>query len=190
MNEIAADRSLQGLLDAVAARTTAPGGGAVAGVVAALAGALGGMCARFADRDQDSLARRADELRAQAASLAQSDPAVYADYVRVRRSGRSDDVAAALDEAIRIPLGIAEAAAELVDLALGLARSGNRNLRGDATAAVFMGAAAARAGAVLVCENLAGADSDPRVARAAAIVASVSAAERDVLVFYPALTAP
>jgi formiminotetrahydrofolate cyclodeaminase len=191
MNEIAVERSLQGLLDAVAARTTAPGGGVVAGVVAALAGALGGMCARFTDGDQDSVVLRADELRARAAFLAQSDPAIYADYVRLRRSGRDDDIAAALDEAIRLPLEMAEVAAELAGLALGLARSGNPNLRGDAAVAVLMGAAAARAGAALVCENLAGGGgSDPRLARAAAIVASVGAVERDVLLFYPALTAP
>ncbi|MHB8274939.1 MAG: cyclodeaminase/cyclohydrolase family protein [Dermatophilaceae bacterium] len=193
MNESAVELSLQGLLDAVAARTTAPGGGVVTGVVAALAGALDGMCARFSDGDtpdQADLAGRADELRARAASLAQSDPVVYADYVRVRRSGRDGDVAAALDETIRIPLEMAEVAAELAELALGLARLGNPNLRGDATAAVLMGAAAARAGAVLVCENLAGTGSDPRLARAAVIVASVGAAERDVLLLYPALTAP
>lgn len=190
MNEIAAELSLQGFLDAVAARTTAPGGGVVAGVVAALAGALGGMCARFSAGDQAGLAERADELRARAASLSQSDPAVYADYVRARRSGRDDDIAAALDEAVRIPLELAEVAAELAGLALGLARSGNPNLRGDATVAVLMGAAAARAGAALVCENLAGAGSDPRLARAAAIVAAVGAVEREVLLLCPALAGP
>src|SRR5665647_1507647 len=137
MNEIAVERSLQGLLDAVAARTTAPGGGVVAGVVAALAGALGGMCARFTDGDQDSLVLRADELRARAAFLAQSDPAIYADYVRLRRSGPAGDVAAALDETIRLPLEMAEVAAELAGLALGLARSGNPNLRGDAAGQVL-----------------------------------------------------
>jgi len=191
MNEIAVERSLQGLLDAVAARTTAPGGGVVAGVVAALAGALCGMCARFTDGDQDSLVLRADELRARAAFLAQSDPAIYADYVRLRRSGPAGAVAAALDETIRLPLEMAAVAAELAGLALGLARSGNPNLRGDAAVAVFMGVAAARAGAALVCENLAGGrGSDPRLARAAAIVASVGAVERDVLLLYPSLAGP
>jgi len=190
MNEIAANRSLQELLDAVAARTTAPGGGVVAGVVAALAGALGGMCARFTDGDQNSLVLQADELRARAASLAQSDPAAYADYVRLRRSGPAGDAAAALDETIRLPLEMAEVAAELAGLALGLARTGNPNLRGDAAVAVLMGAAAARAGAALVCENLTGAGGDPRLARAAAIVARVGAVERDVLLLYPALAGP
>ncbi len=72
------------------------------------------------------------------------------------------EVIAALDETIRVPLEMAEVAAELAG---GLAGTGNPNLRGDATAAVLMGAAAARAGAVLVCENLVGAGRDPRRAR-------------------------
>ena len=190
MNESVGGLSLPGLLDAVGARTTAPGGGAVAGVVAALAGALTGMCARFSDGDQADLAGRADELRARAASAAQSDLAVYAAYVRARRTGRDGEVAAALDETIRVPLEMAEVATELAELAGGLARSGNPNLRGDATAAVLMGSAAARVGAILVYENLAGTSSDPRLARAAALVASVNAAERDVLSLYAALTTP
>lgn len=183
----ALDHLLVGLPELV---PTAPGGGSVAGIVAALAGALAGMCARFSDGDQADLARQADELRARAASLAQSDPAVYADYIRARRAGRDGEVGAALDEIIRIPLEVAEVAAQLADLAGGLARSGNPNLRGDATVAVLMGSAAARAGAVLVCENLADTSSDPRVARAAALVTSVGAAEREALSLYPVLTTP
>jgi len=119
---------------------------------------------------------------------------------------------------------MAEVAAELAEIALGLARSGNPNLRGDATTAVLMAVAAAKAGAVLVAENLSDSDSartlaaptlaaptlvddgvadprladhgladhglaDPRLARAAAIVASATAAERDVLSLYPVLRA-
>jgi formiminotetrahydrofolate cyclodeaminase len=155
--------------------------------VAALAGALAGMCARFSGDDRADLARLADGLRVRAIELAQADLAVYAAYARARRAGRDHEVAAALDETIRVPLEMAEVAAELAELADGLARSGNPNLRGDATAAVLIGAAAARAGAVLVCENLAGTTSDPRLARAAALVASVSAAERNVLFRYPTL---
>jgi len=139
---------------------------------------------------QADLARQADELRARASSLAQSDLVVYADYIRARRAERDGGVDAALDEIVRIPLEVAEVAAELAELAVGLARSGNPNLRGDATVAVLMGSAAARAGAVLVCENLADTSSDPRLARAAALVTSVSATEREVLSLYPGLTTP
>lgn len=190
MNESVEDLPLQGLLDMVGARTTAPGGGSVAGIVAALAGALAGMCARFSDSDQADPTRELDELRDRAASLAQSDLTVYADYIRARRSGCDGEVSATLDETIRIPLEVAEVATQLAELAVGLARSGNPNLRGDATVAVLMGSAAARAGAVLVCENLADTSTDPRLARAAAFVTSVGAAEQEALSPYPALTAP
>jgi formiminotetrahydrofolate cyclodeaminase len=211
MTESLGEQSMQRLLDAVATRTTAPGGGAVTGVVTALAGALVAMCARFSGTDPTqgtdltqrtnvtNLAGRADELRARAVSLAQSDLAVYAEYLKARRAGSDSDVAAALDEAIRIPLEMAEVAAELAEIALGLARTGNPNLRGDATTAVLIGVAAAKAGAVLVAENLSGTDSvprltdprlvDPRLARAAAIVTSATAAERHALSLYPVLRA-
>jgi methenyltetrahydrofolate cyclohydrolase len=189
MRESAEDLPIQGLLDKVGARTAAPGGGSVAGIVAALASALTGMCARFSEGDQADIARQSDELRARATSLAQPDPVIYADYIRARRAERDDEVSAALDEIVRIPLEVAEVAAELAELAVGLARSGNPNLRGDATVAV-LGSAAARAGAVLVCENLADTTSDPRLARAAALVTSVSTAGREVLSLYPALTTP
>jgi formiminotetrahydrofolate cyclodeaminase len=167
MSEGVGELTLQGLLDAVGARTTAPGGGVVTGVVAALAGALAAMSARFSEDDLPGLAARAEQLRARAASLAQSDPAVYAAYLQARRVGRdgSEEVTAALDEAIRVPLEMAEVAAEIAELARRLARSGNPRLRGDATAAVLMGAAATRAGAVLVCGNLVGTGRDPRRAR-------------------------
>ena len=187
MGQVLGELSLQELLDSVGDRTTAPGGGAVAGVVAALAGALAGMCARFSGDDRADLARLADGLRVRAIELAQADLAVYAAYARARRAGRDHEVAAALDETIRVPLEMAEVAAELAELADGLARSGNPNLRGDANVAVLMGAAAARAGAMLVCENLVGTGSDPRLVRAAAVVASVSAAERNVIFLHPAL---
>jgi formiminotetrahydrofolate cyclodeaminase len=184
------ETSVRQLLDDVGARTTAPGGGAVTGIVAALAGALATMCGRFADGELVSTGRRAEELQAKAAALAEADPVVYAAYVRARREERDPDtVSAALDEATRVPLEMAEVAAELVEIAAELARSGNPRLRGDAMTAVFLAAAATRSGAALVGENLAdtGADHDPRLARAAALLASVDAAEQMALAVHPPL---
>lgn len=184
------ETSVRQLLDDVGARTTAPGGGAVTGIVAALAGALATMCARFADGDSVSTGGRAEDLQVRAASLAKADPIAYAAYVRARRE-RLDaaTVSAALDEAIRVPLEMAEVAAELVEIAAEHARSGNPRLRGDAMTAVFLAAAATRSGAALVGENLAGAgaDDDPRLARAAELLASVDAAEQVALAVHPPL---
>ncbi len=183
--------SVRQLLDDVGARTTAPGGGAVTGVVAALAGALVTMCARFAD--SQSVGVRAAELQITAASLAEADPIVYAAYVRARREQLdAATVSAALDEAIRVPLEMADVAAELVQIAGELARSGNPRLRGDAMTAMFLAAAATRSAAALVCENLSGEDegSDPRLVLAATLLASVDAAEQAALSVYPALASP
>ena len=185
--------SVRQLLDDVGARTTAPGGGAVTGIAAALAGALATMCGRFADGRSVSAAGRAEDLQIRAASLAEADPVVYAAYVRARRE-RLDTakVSAALDEAIRVPLEVAEVAAELVQIASELAQSGNPRLRGDAMTAMFLAAAATRAAAVLVSENLpgAGVGEDPRLILAATLLASVDAAEQAALSVYPALTPP
>ena len=183
--------SVRQLLDDVGARTTAPGGGAVTGVVVALAGALATMCGRFADGHSVSAGGRAEELQIRAASLAEADPIVYAAYVRARREQLdAATVSAALDEAVRVPLEIAEVAAELVQIASELARSGNPRLRGDAMTALFLAAAATRSAAALVCENLpdAGAGNDPRLVLAAALLASVDAAEQAALSVYPPLT--
>jgi hypothetical protein len=91
-----------------------------------------------------------------------------------------------------VPLEVAEVAAELVQIASELAQSGNPRLRGDAMTAMFLAAAAARAAAVLVCENLAGEGEgeDPRLVLAATLLASVDAAEQAAMSVYPALTPP
>jgi hypothetical protein len=97
-----------------------------------------------------------------------------------------------LDEAIRVPVEMAEVAAELVQIAGELARSGNPRLRGDAMTALFLAAAATRSAAALVCENLddAGTGDDPRLVRAAVLLASVDSAEQEALSVYPPLTPP
>ncbi len=185
--------SVRQLLDDVGARTTAPGGGAVTGIVAALAGALATMCARFTDGESVSAGGRAEELQIRAASLAEADPIAYAAYVRARREQLDTaTVTAALDEAIRVPLEMADVAAELVQIAGELARSGNPRLRGDAMTAMFLAAAATRSAASLVCENLSGEkeESDPRLVLAATLLASVDAAEQAARSVYPALTPP
>lgn len=184
------------LLAEVGARTTAPGGGAVAGVVTSLAGALGAMAARFAEggaglaEGPARLADRSLALQERAMALAERDLLVYAAYVRVRRAGSGpDELAAALDAATQVPLDLAEVAAEIAELAGQLVAGGNPRLRGDAAAAVLTASAAARSAAVLVCENL-GAVDDPRLVRAAGLVARADAAERTLLAGYPALAPP
>lgn len=166
----------------------------MAGVVASLAAALGAMAARFAEGGAvlaggtAVVADRSLALQERAIALAELDLVVYAEYVRVRRAGSGpDELAAALDAATQVPLDLAEVAAEIAELAAELAAAGNPRLRGDAAAAVLTAAAATRAAAVLVCENL-GDATDARLVAAAGLVARVDAAERTLLAGYPAFT--
>jgi formiminotetrahydrofolate cyclodeaminase len=157
------DMTVRDLLDAAAARTPAPGGGGAAALTTALAAALAGMAARFGDgAAADRAAERADTLRAAATPLADADATAYRAYLAAMRlprdddPGRADAIAAARREAIAVPARIAELAGAVAELAADLARSGNPNLHGDATAAVHLAAAAATTAAELIAANVAG----------------------------------
>ena len=167
------DLRVADLLEAVAAREPAPGGGAVAALAAALAAGLVSMANRFSGTG----AERAEELRAAAAVLADADAAAYDGYLRAARSARvSGDQAAAeaaLAAATDVPLAVLEIAVEVSQLAAAVAADGNHRLRGDATAAALMASGAAAIAAVLVRENV-GAD-DSRAVLAAARAAEVRA---------------
>jgi formiminotetrahydrofolate cyclodeaminase len=169
------------LLDAVAARTPAPGGGAVAALVTALAAGLTAMAGRFADptdpraADAAAVVERAAQLLHLAAPLADADAAAYGRYLEAsglpegadperRRSAIREALSAATD----VPLQVAEVASEVARLAGGLVRVGNVNLRGDAAAAALLASAAATTAAILVSENLARSPADSRRERATA----------------------
>ncbi len=177
------DLTVRELLDAVAARTSAPGGGAAAALTTALAAALTGMAARYGipvpplpDPDGTRLpadalaaiAERADALRVRAAALADADADAYAAYLTALRLPREDPlrataVAGARSGAAAVPSEIAELGDAVSELALGLRHRGNPNLQGDVVAAVLLAAAATTTAAALVGENL---GPDPRTDRA------------------------
>jgi formiminotetrahydrofolate cyclodeaminase len=172
---------VQELLDAVAARTSAPGGGASAALVTSLAAALTAMAGRFVDpgharaADIAAVVDRAEVLRHVAAPLADADAAAYGRYLDAARSPAGDDpearrgaIRAALSAATDIPLQVAETAAEIAQLAAGLVRDGNANLRGDAAAATLLASAGATTAAILVAENAGHWTQDDRQARAVA----------------------
>ncbi|HVM69911.1 MAG TPA: cyclodeaminase/cyclohydrolase family protein [Gaiellaceae bacterium] len=170
MSDSFLDLSLKEFLDAVPARTPAPGGGAVAAVVAALAAGLAAMAARFAP---DEWERRADAvgeaeaLRARLEPLADADTRAYEAFV----ADRTDETRRRI---VEIPLEIAAAAAAVAELAAEVAADGNPNVRGDAAAAADLAAAAASVAARLVHVN-AGAGTDAETARGHAGVAAAAA---------------
>jgi methenyltetrahydrofolate cyclohydrolase len=154
----------------VAARTTAPGGGASAALTAALAAALTAMAARFADQlpDAPGSVDLAEQLRTRASALVEADVSAYGDFVAARRQHGRDSPQAreALEGAVDVPLQVARTAAEVAALARWLAADGNPRLRGDAATGCWLAAAAASAAAGLVAENLSDSPDDPRLAAA------------------------
>ena len=123
--------------------------------------------------DATGLAERADRLRRRVAPLAQEDATAYGHVLAAYRNqvdgaprARRERIRTALSGAADVPLAIAEAGAEVAEIAARLAREGNPNLRGDAAAAALLAEAGVRAAAVLVEINTtAGEISDDRVER-------------------------
>jgi formiminotetrahydrofolate cyclodeaminase len=109
--------------------------------------------------DRDEHGRRARELRARALELADVELHAYKPVLEALRLPREDPeraarVDAARATASRSPRAIAEVGAELAELAADLARTGNRNLAGDAIAGALLAEAAAQAAARLAAINL------------------------------------
>ena len=156
------DLGLKDFLDAVPARTPAPGGGAVAAVALSLGAGLTAMAARFAPDGWERRAEvvgRAEELRARAEPLADADAEAYGAFM----AGRTEET---VERIVAIPFELAELAAEVADLAAVVADEGNPNVRGDAAAGADLAAAAASIAARLVAINAT--EGDERVGRAAA----------------------
>jgi len=104
-------------------------------------------------------ARRAGELQQRALQLAEVELHAFEPVLEALRlptddPERANRVKAAQIEASRSPLEIAGVGAEVAELAAELARGGNPNLTGDATAGALLAAAGAQAAARLVAINL------------------------------------
>ena len=173
------DASVKEFLDAVPARTPAPGGGAVAAVALSLAAGLTGMAARFAPDDWERRAEivgRAEELRTRAEPMADADAKAYGEFMAARTDENVERIVA-------IPFELAELAVEVAELAAAVAAEGNPNVRGDAAAGADLAAAVASIAARLVAINARSGDArvaDARNHSVRAATASGRAAASDV----------
>ncbi|HEV8045740.1 MAG TPA: cyclodeaminase/cyclohydrolase family protein, partial [Rubrobacter sp.] len=138
--------------------------------------------------DATGLAVRADRLRRRVAPLAQEDATAYGHVLAAYRTPddgapevRRERIRTALSGAADVPLAIAEAGAEVAEVAARLAREGNPNLRGDAAVAALLAEAGVRAAAVLVEINTtAGEISDDRVERVGQCVTKAAGAAEGI----------
>jgi methenyltetrahydrofolate cyclohydrolase len=166
-------------LEDVARATPAPGGGTSAAFVLALAAALIEMSARLAEDSQ--AASRSSDLRSLAVELADAELTSYAPVLAATRLPRDDPersarLEAALLDASRTPLAIAEAAAEVAELGAAVAEASSPSVRGDAVTGTLLAEAAVAAAATLVEINLDRAPEAPELEQAREARARASAA--------------
>jgi formiminotetrahydrofolate cyclodeaminase len=186
-----ADATVAELLEQLAAKTPAPGGGTAAALAGAAAAALTEMATGFAitrsgaDGERMATLRdRASALRARLLELADADLRAYQpvlDALALERGERRRSAAlgAALSAAAEVPLEIAAASAEVAELAAAAAHAaGNEQLLGDACVAVIIAEAATHAAAALVELNLERSPEDPRLQAAAALARRATASRR------------
>ena len=162
-------------LDEVAAGDRTSGAGSVAALTTALAAGLLAKVARASGdwAEAGAVAAQAESLRRRAAPLAESSAKEYEAALSARtesglEAGERRDFALgqAFARAAEPPLQIAEAAADVAQLAVLVVRGGDPSLRADAATAAALGASAARAAAELVAVNLTASAGDERVVRA------------------------
>lgn len=153
-------QTLAAFCAATASDAPTPGGGGVAAAVAALAAALSAMVARLTIgkkgyQEQEAamqlLAEKADALRIQLLDDIQRDGDSFDAFMaalalpkenEAQKAARRDAMQTALKEAARVPLAIAERAAQVMPLAEQAVRDGNRNLVTDGLISAVLARAA------------------------------------------------
>jgi formiminotetrahydrofolate cyclodeaminase len=156
------------LLDSIAAKQPVPGGGAVAGLTAALAAALGRMVVEYSrgkkaaaghEAFQDDALSALTRLQAGALALADADAEAFATLSKLwklkpddprRRADWADAVAAAIDA----PRRVMESSLEVLDLLDRLSASTGANIRSDLAISALLALAGTEAAACNVRINL------------------------------------
>jgi len=166
------NRTVEEYLAQLASDAPTPGGGSVAGLVAALAAGLGSMVCMLtkepANREASAaLAKATTELaaaRTAALAFSHDDEQAYAAYIaathlpkatREDKAVRREAVQAALRSAAEVPLQLAVHCAGLLASLRPVVVHGNPHLRSDTRIAVMLAETAHRAALVNVRVNLA-----------------------------------
>lgn len=178
-------------LDGLEAPAPSDCGGSAAAAAGAMSAALVTMVARGSPEwvDGAGIASQARALRARLTVLSDDDAAAFADVIETMRASGDERTTAQRDHAIgeallraaEVPLRIAEAAADVAELAALASSEGAAHLRPDAAAAATLAEAAVRAAAHLVEINLATVPGDHHSARAEEFAGAAAAARARAL---------
>jgi methenyltetrahydrofolate cyclohydrolase len=184
------DLSVRDLLDGIAAEAPTPGGGALAALTGACAAGLLEMAARNSPdwELRGAVVAQAQTLRERLTELAPLNDEVYEQALAalglpeaVDRTARRELIGSSLERAAAFPLAIAEASANVAELAAVVSEDGDPRVRADATAAAMLALGATRAAAHLVEINLGVVEQDERLLRATRLAADAAAASARTL---------
>ena len=143
-------------IEQLAAPTAVPGGGSASAAGAAMAASLAAMvaamsrtkkaCAQYEPQLSAALARL-NTLREELKTAIDADAEAYSAVVKAYKAAKESSdgprlIAAALEQAARVPLGVAERAAEVARIAASLRPIGNPNMKSDLTTAIALAKAA------------------------------------------------
>ncbi|MCI0366048.1 MAG: cyclodeaminase/cyclohydrolase family protein [Phycisphaerales bacterium] len=153
--------TIRDLLDAIAAKSPTPGGGAVASFTAALAAALAQMVINYSVgkrslAEHDALHLEAlhtlGDLSNRAIELAEQDARAYAHLNEIAKLDKKDDrrrrdYPAAVAAAIDAPKSVVDLSLQMLELMKSLLGTTNPHLKSDLAIAAVLANAAARAAA-------------------------------------------
>jgi formiminotetrahydrofolate cyclodeaminase len=180
---------LNAFLDLLEAPAPSPCGGTAAAVAAAMAASLVTMVARASPAwdEAPGIASQSRALRARLVELGSEDASAFAQVIATMRDAtgtpeqRDFALGTALILAAEVPLRIAEASADVADLAALASSHGAHQLQADATAAAALAEAATRAATHLVDINLATVPGGRNWEKAAALAEAAAAARARAL---------
>jgi formiminotetrahydrofolate cyclodeaminase len=182
------DRRLGDFLDDLESAAPIPASGPAAAIVGAMAASLVVMAARSSTRwdAAPGVAAQAGQLRARLLPLAQADAHAYKEALEalgeVTSGGeRHSSLGAKLDRAAALPLAIAEATADIGELAALAAEYGDGPGRTDAIAAAALAEGATVAAIRLVDLNLRTTHGDERSLRGEQLIAAAAGSRERAL---------
>jgi len=172
MSERLTDQTIIQFLDALASSSPAPGRGSAAALSGALGAALVSMVchltlgkAKYADVQDDisALVEKSEALRYLLIDLLEADVEVYTGVSRAyklprktpeAKAARTAAIQEALKEAAKVPMQVAEACVQVLDLCTPAAELGNVNAVSDAGVAALLAEAGLRSAALNVIINI------------------------------------
>jgi len=191
-------KTVDQFLDALASSAPVPGGGSGSALGGALAAGLLSMVCNLTigkksykdvEADMEGILAKSEEIRARLPDLLQADTEVYSSVMAAYRlprktpeqkAEREATMQKALKEAAEVPLQIAAACSEIIDLCLPAAQKGNKWAVSDAGVAVVLAEASMRGALLNVEINLASIKDESYVSQMRAKVTEITAGKSEL----------